>query len=138
MISRLSPVITFKTQRNMNEAKNNQSSSDQAVNYTACCAPVLHLNLIRKWFDIIGDQKNEEYRAITPYWSRIFSNGKIKIKGKYYHPTDVVVCFSNGYAKDRPQKTFKVKGLKVGFGHSLLGAEFDTQYFILQIGERLS
>lgn len=122
----------------MNEVNNNQNSTEQAVNYTACCAPVLHLNLIRKWFDIIGDPKDEEYRAITTYWSRIFTNGKIKIKGKYYHPTDVVVCFSNGYAKNRPQKTFKVKGLKVGFGYSPWGADGKNQYFILQIGERLS
>lgn len=110
----------------------------QTVEPNACCTPVLHLNLIRKWFDIIGNPKDEEYRAITPYWSRIFTHGKIKIKGKYYHPTDVVACFSNGYAKDRPQKTFKVKGFKVGFGCCAWGAEGNTQYFILQIGERLS
>lgn len=113
-------------------------STSPAIEPNVCCAPVLHLNLIRKWFDIIGNPKDEEYRAITPYWSRIFTNGKIKIKGKFYHPTDVVVCFSNGYAKDRPQKTFKVKGLKVGFGYSPWGADGNTQYFILQIGERLS
>lgn len=96
---------------------------------------VLHLNLHRKWFDIIGDIKREEYRSITPYWSRIFTNGKIKIKGKYYHPTDVLVCFSNGYAKSRPQKTFRITGLKIGFGIPTLGGDSNTQYFVISIGE---
>lgn len=96
--------------------------------------PILHLNLHRKWFNIIGCQKTEEYRAITTYWSRIFCEGKIKIKGKYYHPKDVVVCFSNGYTKNRPQKKFKINGLKVGFGQEKWGADPNTQYFIIQIG----
>ncbi len=116
-------------------------TKDEAINEVTSIStgvePVLHLNLIRKWFDIIGEPKNEEYRAITQYWSRIFTNGKIKIKGRFYHPTDVVVCFSNGYAKVRPQKKFKIKGLKVGFGNPHWGADGNTQYFIIQIGERI-
>jgi hypothetical protein len=99
--------------------------------------PVLHLNLHRKWFDIIGEAKKEEYRAITSYWSRILSHGGIKIKGKYYHPTEVLICFSNGYAKSRPQKTFEITGLKTGFGIPELGADPNTQYFIIQIGKQV-
>lgn len=100
-------------------------------------SPILHLNLIRKWFDMIGKEKKEEYRTISKHWSRIFQNGKIKIKGKFYHPTDVVICFSNGYSKKRPQKMFKLKGLKVGFGKEEWGAEQDVQYFVLSIGDRV-
>jgi len=29
---------------------------------------VLHLNLVRKWFDKHLDDKDEEYRKITPFW----------------------------------------------------------------------
>jgi len=45
-----------------------------------------------------GEKK--KYREINTYWSRRFSN-YIRIKGKNYHPTDVVICFSNGYSKNR-------------------------------------
>lgn len=99
--------------------------------------PILHLNLIKKWFDIIGEEKKEEYRAMSEHWSKVFQNGKIKIKGKFYHPTDVVVCFSNGYSKNRPQKKFKLKGLKVWIGKEEWGAEKDVQYFVLSIGDTI-
>ncbi len=95
--------------------------------------PILHLNLTRQWFDIIGNPKIEEYRRICEHWSRVFSNGKIKIKGKFYHPTDVAVCFSNGYAKNRPQKFFDIKSVHVGFGNPEWGAEPNMQYFIITI-----
>lgn len=78
--------------------------------------------------------KKEEYREIKPFWSRIFVNGKIKIKGKYYHPTDVFIQFSNGYAKNRPQNMFECRGIKVGFGKEEWGAEHNKQYFILMLG----
>ena len=100
--------------------------------------PILHLNLIRKWFDMIGNEKTEEYREITTYWSRVFTNGHIKIKGKCYHPTDVNVRFSNGYAKERPQKTFEIKFLTVGLGKYEWGADPGKQYFILTIGKRIN
>lgn len=98
----------------------------------------LHLNLHKKWFDmILSGVKREEYREIKPYYCRIFKNGKIKIKGKYYHPTDVIICFSNGYSKDRRQMMYFCNGIKVGFGNPKLGAKEDVQYYILQIGIKL-
>jgi len=100
-------------------------------------APILHLNLTKKWFDIIGNPKHEEYRTINQYWSRIFINGKIKIKGKYYLPADIIVGCSNGYAMKRPQKLFRIIDLKTGFGNPAWGAKPNTQYFILIIGEQL-
>lgn len=95
--------------------------------------PTLHLNLHKRWFDIIGDPKVEEYRQINEYWSRIFSNGKIKVRGRWYHPTDVQICFSNGYAKNRPQKTFDCVGLSVGSGNEEWGARRNEQYYIIKI-----
>ncbi|WP_461632753.1 hypothetical protein [Labilibaculum euxinus] len=98
--------------------------------------PVLHLNLKRKWFQMISEEiKKEEYRAITPYWSRVFVNGKIKIKGKLYHPTDVFIQFSNGYSKNRHQNMFECKGLRVGLGKYEWGAEPNIQYYVLELGE---
>ena len=73
--------------------------------------PILHLNLEKKWFDmILSGEKKEEYREIKPYWNRVFST-YIKIKGKVYHPSDVIIRFSNGYAKNRRQFDIECKYL---------------------------
>lgn len=98
--------------------------------------PILHLNLKKQWFDMIKAKiKKEEYRAITPYWSRIFHNGNIKIKGKHYHPTDVLICFSHGYSRNRPQLTVPCEGLRVRTGYEAWGAVNDEQYFVLKLGD---
>lgn len=98
----------------------------------------LHLNLKKKWFDmILSGEKKEEYREIKEYYSRIFHKTGIKIKGKIYHPTDIVFVFSNGYQKNRRQMKYFCDGLRVGFGNIKWGAKKDTQYYILQIGEEL-
>lgn len=96
-------------------------------------SPVLHLNLISMWFNKIeSGEKKEEYRKISPYWQRIFTSN-IKIKGKYYHPTDVIICFSNGYSKTRRQMFVKCLGVSQGHGNPMWGA---TDYsFILKLGE---
>lgn len=96
---------------------------------------VLHLNLKTKWFDMIeAGIKKEEYREIKPYWNRVFSN-YIKIKGRRYHPTDVLICFSNGYAKNRRQMFVKCKYVKPGFGKQEWGAEPNKQYHVLSLGD---
>lgn len=98
----------------------------------------LHLNLKKKWFDmVLSGEKKEEYREIRGYWSRIFHGTGIKIKGNNYHPTDVIIVFSNGYSKNRPQMRYFCDGLKVGFGKPEWGAKKDIQYYVLQIGEKL-
>ena len=100
--------------------------------------PELHLNVKRKWYNMLLDGvKKEEYREIKPFWSRIFEGGKIKIKGKYYHPKDVVICFSNGYAKNRPQTRFYCEGLRVKTGKKEWGAEPNKQYYTLAVGDEL-
>lgn len=100
--------------------------------------PILHLNLISRFYQMIElGIKTEEYREQKPYWNRIFGTGKIKIKGKYYHPTDVIICFSNGYKKSRPQMFLECKGLNVGFGKQEWGAIKDKQYYILNLGNKL-
>jgi hypothetical protein len=96
-------------------------------------SPILHLNLTKRWFDAVGVTKFEEYRALTPYWGRVFVDGKIRIRGKLYEPNDVIVCFSNGYAKNRPQKTFRIKGMSIGIGRPDWGAVNNTEYYIITL-----
>ncbi len=96
---------------------------------------ILHLNLKKKWFDmILSGVKIEEYREIKPHWHRIFS-ANIKIKNKYYHPTDIIICFSNGYSKNRRQMIIQCNGLRVSEGFKSWGAEINKQYYVLLLGK---
>ncbi len=68
---------------------------------------ILHLTLMKKWFDeIISGKKKIEYREIKPYWTkRLFdSNGK----PKHYD----TIHFRNGYNKDAPQMNVEFKGVR--------------------------
>ncbi len=100
--------------------------------------PVLQLNLKRQWFDMIGDPKMEEYREIKPHWDLFFATGNIRIGGIAYKPSDVIVCFSNGFATNRPQKKFKIKGLRIGTGKEEWGAVTGVDYYVIEIGEIVS
>jgi hypothetical protein len=99
--------------------------------------PILHLNLKKKWFDmILSGEKKEEYREIKPYWERYFNKelNLIIIKNKIWFPSAVNICFSNGYAKDRRQFFIECKNLHVGYGRKDWGAEIGNQYFVLSLG----
>jgi hypothetical protein len=82
-----------------------------------------------------GD-KTEEYRDKSPYWNRIFSS-YIKIKGKFYHPSDVVICFSNGYRKDRRQMFFQCEHLAHRIGLEEWGAVKGELYNVLILGKEI-
>ncbi len=62
------------------------------------------------------DIKTVEYRDVKPFYSKVFKDGNIKIKGKYYCPTEIIICFSNVYSKNRRQINFTCKSLIIGFG----------------------
>lgn len=98
--------------------------------------PTLKLNLKRKWFDmILLGTKREEYREVKRYWSRIFlPGGHIKVKGRIYHPTDVNIEFSNGYAKNRRKFVMTCEGMRLGYGTEEWGAEYGKQYHVLTLG----
>jgi len=97
---------------------------------------ILHLNLQRKWFDmILSGEKREEYRKISPYWDRIFKLSYPRIKGKYYLPSDVKICFSNGYKKDRDQFCAQLIGVHIGYGLEKWGAIPGERYYILSLGD---
>jgi len=98
--------------------------------------PVLHLNLNTKWFDMILDEvKREEYRSIGLYWNRIFKNGTIKIKGKYYKPSEVLIVFSNGYMPNRRQMLVNVNHLHTSAGVNAWGADPGVKYYNLGLGK---
>lgn len=101
--------------------------------------PILHLNLTTEWYDMIEKGiKTEEYREMKPFYHRIFANtGTIKIKGKYYHPTDIILCFSNGYSKNRRQMFWTLKAIRSAFGKEEWGAEKYKQYYTLYLNEKI-
>ncbi len=123
----------------------------------------LHLNLKRKWFEMIkSGEKKEEYREITPYWcARLLyrieapSGGYLSsmrdiLKGNYdckswtknggppiFTENYDSTTFSNGYAKDRGQFENKLKGISIGEGKPDWGAIPGKKYFVLELGEIL-
>lgn len=118
----------------------------------------LHLNLHKKWFDmILSGEKKEEYREVTSYWKKRLqkmcsncdgwcNDGSCKCGGYYDQKLSKWVfgyefknfdsiTFSNGYHKNRRQ--FKIKLLYISIRHGLLnwGAEKDKIYFVLHLGK---
>lgn len=81
-----------------------------------------HLVLKKQWFDMIAQGiKKEEYRAITPYWTRRlvgdwqnYQYRLPKLRGTYLMPFGVDrICFRNGYQKNARQMVVEWKGLKI-------------------------
>ena len=96
-----------------------------------------HLNLKRKWFDmILNGEKTEEYRDIKPFWDKRFWHlFPQTIKGEVYIPIVDTITFSNGYAKDRPQFVIELKGIEKTFGKTFWGAEHNKRYYVLTLGK---
>lgn len=89
----------------------------------------LHLNLHKKWFEmIISGIKKEEYREIKPFWNIVFLSGK-EFK---------TITFSNGYAKNRRQFTIEFLGLQNGLGIEQWGAPLGKRVWIIKLGTILS
>jgi len=89
----------------------------------------LHLNLHRKWFDLIkSGEKVEEYRVLSEYWHNrlCFQEGFKKFD---------TITFSNGYAKDRDQFVIELLDIEINEGRPDWGAEAGVQYFVLVLGE---
>lgn len=113
----------------------------------------LHLNLKKKWFDmILSGEKKEEYREIKismvsllfnwrnePNWSR-----QDFVREFEYHGNEIgmlkhskefdTITFSNGYAKDRPQFEIEFKGIEIREGNTEWGALYEKDYFVLKLG----
>lgn len=131
----------------MNEANNNQNSTEQAVNYTACCAPVLHLTLKKYWFDMIkSGVKKEEYREIKDYWVKRLKDMSLEPPFKAFKSFSIIE-FKNGYAKNAPTMRVEFKGIRIGkpkIEWCIDAIEFDQDNgsyddcFIIELGSVLS
>ena len=87
----------------------------------------LHLNLHRRWFDmILKGVKKEEYREISAYWVK-------RLASKNFS----TITFSNGYAKNRRQFVIEWCCLQTSMGLLEWGAPADKQVYILRLGKIL-
>jgi hypothetical protein len=93
----------------------------------------LHLNLKKKWFDMIASgEKKEEYREIKPYWDKrlVIEN----FNGDKFKHFDVVV-FKNGYSKDAPTITVRIKHIGLSQGKKEWGAGDGKLYYCISLGK---
>ncbi|MEF8811678.1 MAG: hypothetical protein V5A47_12200, partial [Bacteroidales bacterium] len=87
------------------------------------------------WFDkILTGEKTEEWREIKPYWQKRFFGGHIHLKGKIYHPADVIIRFSNGYHKGRRTLDVECKDLVIKDSYGEWNTEPGKQYYVLLLG----
>ena len=62
---------------------------------------ILHLTLLRKWFDLIASgEKTKEFRDIKPYWTK-------RLLGKEFDE----IYFKNGYSKNALFMRIQWKGM---------------------------
>jgi hypothetical protein len=100
---------------------------------------ILHLTIKKKWFDMIASgEKKEEYREIKSFWSIRLSgyslaHGLVRV-GQNLKSFDVV-RFRNGYSKTSRTITVKFEGLAMCEGSEEWGAEPETRYFVIKLGE---
>ena len=63
---------------------------------------ILHLTLLRKWFDLIASrEKTKEFREIKSYWTKRLSKKEFD-----------EIYFKNGYSKNAPFMRVEWKGMK--------------------------
>jgi hypothetical protein len=97
---------------------------------------VLHLTLKKKWFDMIASgEKKEEYREYNHYWvKRLFKKQPMPEFNEY----DAVQFANGGHFGNVPKITMKLLGIAIDNGRLEWGAEPDTLYFVIKLGERIS
>jgi hypothetical protein len=94
---------------------------------------ILHLNLQKKWYNMIeSGEKKEEYREIKVYWLVRLLGPDEKVL-PFTH-----VEFKNGYQKNARTMTWTINGeIKTGFGREEWGAIPGYKYFVIKLGEKL-
>lgn len=123
----------------------------------------LHLNLHKKWFDmILSGEKKEEYRKLTNHWLKRFTGDYITdehdktddlsdsiVYSAIAQNSDIIcesffkfntITFSNGMKSIDVLPRFEIefKGAEVKEGNLNWGAEKGTKYFVLKLGEILN
>jgi hypothetical protein len=108
----------------------------------------LHLTLKRKWFDMIASgEKTEEYRELKYYWAaRLVDQIELNPREDESWELDGIkygmetakhfdqVTFKNGYSKNAPTISFKVKDIVIWAGRYEWGAEPGVKYFVIKLG----
>ena len=99
---------------------------------------VLHLTLIKKWFDLVeSGEKPEEYREMTEYWRKRLIRKECQHKTAF-EPSDFkyfdLVIFTNGYGNHRPKTIRVLKYIEVNSGKVEWGAAKGKIYFVLKLG----
>jgi hypothetical protein len=107
---------------------------------------ILHLNLKKKWFDmILSGKKKEEYRTVSDYWMKRIVNVKgcgtsynftiLQMKGFNFNKNVIdFIIFRNGYSKNSPEIKIECKGVVVDMGKKHLGAP-NYKCFVLKLGK---
>ena len=119
----------------------------------------LHLNLKKKWFDmILSGEKTEEYREIKNYWIDRLSMFKFKCsEGEKVTDLELysvitqnldilqfdingfknfdTITFSNGMTPPVPRFEVEFKGFEIREGKPEWGAEKGVKYFVLKVGK---
>lgn len=100
----------------------------------------LHFSLTKKWFDFIkSGEKKEEYRLLTPYWSKRLCDFNKKENVYEIHKFKYVE-FTHGYPKkdDKDKRVkFKIDDITIGLGKQEWGAKEGMNYFVIKIGEKI-
>ena len=119
----------------------------------------LHLNLKKKWFDmILSGEKTEEYREIKEYWIKRLCWFGEDFCSSYPTIIDILencpqefecedcgfnghgythVSFRNGYHKNAPLVMFKIREITSDFGIPEWGCEYNKRSFVIKLGERV-
>lgn len=117
----------------------------------------LHLILKAQWYCMIEQGiKKEEYREINPYWvKRFINNTDARRYWEYFYEGDPPyflylirralaegqlrpydkVTFHYGYSSRT--MTFEIENIHIGRGVMDWGAEKNTEYFVIKLGERV-
>ena len=97
----------------------------------------------KHWFDMFASgEKNEEYRAMTPYWTRRLMTPAPNDKGKYlkFKRFDEVVITCGYPAKgDKTRRlVFEHAGTRIGKGKPEIDCfNPDMERFIISVGKRI-
>lgn len=102
----------------------------------------LHLTLKRKWFDMVGNGKPEEYRDLNMFWAKRLCDGFPGTFGvdencKDFKEWDAVLFANGGHFGNVPKKTFEFRGIEIREGNPEWGAEPGKKYFVIKLGERI-
>ena len=98
---------------------------------------MLTLPIKKQWYDmILSGEKKEEYRKITPYYTKRFINaGLLDPDGKTTTNEFAMIALRNGYSRSAPTLTVTVR-LMFGEGRKEWGAGDGEFYYILEIVDK--